>query len=67
MWWTDGTYRVIVEDRIRQFSREVERDRQARQAAPTPGPAAPAFVRWLNGMSWLVLRRPIRPLSEPDR
>ena len=67
MWWNDRTLQVMIEDRIHQFSREVERERQVRQAIASQGPNRSTFVTLMNKMSRLVLGRSILPLSTPVR
>jgi hypothetical protein len=67
MWWNDRTLQVMIEDRIHQFSREVEQERQVRQATAGQGPSGSAFVTLMNTMSKLVLGRAILPLSAPVR
>jgi hypothetical protein len=67
MWWNDRTLQVMIEDRIHQFSREVEQERLARQATAHQGPDGSTFVTLMNKMSRLVLGRSILPLSTPVR
>ncbi len=67
MWWNDRTLQVMIEDRIHQLSREVEHERQVRQATASRGTNGSTFVTMMNTTSRLVLGRPILPLSAPVR
>jgi hypothetical protein len=57
----------MIEDRIHQFSREVERERQVRQAIASQGPNGSTFVTLMNTVSKMVLGRSILPFSAPAR
>ncbi len=62
MWGNEETYRMIAEERIRQYRREAEQNRQAEQAAILRGPTRTRNVSLLDGISRMFVRRYLLPL-----
>ncbi len=62
MWWNDHMCRVIVEERIRQFHSEAERDRRAMQGTTPRGSGQATIVHLLRKIGGGLLRWRFLPL-----
>ncbi|HYM90372.1 MAG TPA: hypothetical protein VEW91_01915 [bacterium] len=62
MWGNERTYRMIAEERIRQYRREADQDRRAEQAAILRGPTRTPIVSLLDGISRMFVHRYLLPL-----